>query len=223
MIVSTNHFGVVLKGSLEDRMPTRSSQDSRSDSGASLGQILFGLIRHPYQRLIRRWNWKSALLSSLVRGAIFFAVNLTVGWEAATAAFLTEFVFRATTAGFYGALTQQFSRAQPAWQGMVGAVILLPVFQHSLEFAAHWARGTEALAASILASIGFTALSTSFHCFVMRRGLLCVGEGSQPLHRDLAKMPYAVALFVASPFVALWRAGKDAFAALNSGGPQISN
>lgn len=187
--------------------PPQRAQDARprTPDGPSLAEVVAGVLRHPYRRLIRGWNWKSALLSSLVRGGIFFAVNLAAGWDAAAAAFLTELVFRATTAGFYGAATQQLSRAQPAWQGTLGAVVLLPAFQHTLEAAAHWFRGTELLAASIAASVGFTALSTTFHCFVMRRGLLCVGEGSRPLRQDLAAMPKAVALFVASPFVWAWQ------------------
>lgn len=180
-------------------------RDSATGAGPSLREVVRGLVRHPYDRLIRGWNWKSALLSSLVRGAIFFAVNLAASLEAAVAAFLTELVFRAVTAGFYGAATQQLSRARPAWQGTLGAMILLPAFQHTLEAAAHWYRGTELLVASIAASVGFTALSTAFHCFVMRRGLLCVGEGSRPLHQDLLAMPRALALFVASPFVWVWR------------------
>ncbi len=174
-------------------------------AGPSLGAVLAGLLRHPHRYLIQRWNWKSALLSSLVRGGIFFAVNLAAGWEAATAAFVTELVYRAATAGFYGALTQEFSRAQPAWQGTLAAMVLLPLVQHSLELAVHWARGTQMLYESLLASVAFTTLSTSFHCFVMRRGLLCVGEESRPLYVDLAQMPRALALFVAAPFQFLRR------------------
>ncbi len=168
----------------------------------AVGNVLF---RHPYQLLIKRWNWKSAVTSSTVRAAIFFAVNLRSGEDAAWAAFWTEFIYRALTSGFYGALTQALSEVRPRWQGTMGALLLLPIANHALEFVAHWASGTAELFLSILASMCFTALSSTFHVFVMRRGLLTVGDGSQGLLADLAQMPKAVALFVAWPFILLWR------------------
>jgi hypothetical protein len=45
----------------------------------SVGAVLIRLMRHPVEHLIRRWNWKSALLSSLLRAAIFFCTNLVAG------------------------------------------------------------------------------------------------------------------------------------------------
>ncbi|MEZ5361684.1 MAG: hypothetical protein R2748_04895 [Bryobacterales bacterium] len=169
-------------------------------SGPGLTAVLASFVRKPRQTLLRRWNWKAALTSSVVRATLFFAVNLAAGPEAAWAAFFTELAFRASTAGFYGAITQGLSTVRPEWKGTLGACLLLPVFNHSLELAAHWARGTEELTASILASVCFTAISSMFHCFVMRQGLMTVGEGSQSLLADLAAMPKALALFVAAPF-----------------------
>jgi len=179
-------------------------QKERTYPGPSLWDVLRSLMRDPVNQLLRRWNWKSAVTSSLVRAAIFFFVNLTAGTDAAIAAFLTEFAFRACTAGFYGCLTQHLTRAQPHWQGLLGALVLLPFFNHTLEFLAHWWSGTEKLAASIVASVAFTVISTAFHLFVMRRGLLVTGEGSQSLGKDLAGMPRAVGLFIAAPFRWLW-------------------
>ena len=178
---------------------------TRSAAGPCLLEVLRSFVVHPRATLLRRWNWKSAVMSSLVRASLFFFVNLTAGAEAAVAAFLTELVYRAMTSGFYGAITQGFSRVQPAWQATLGACVVLPLANHSLELLAHWLRGTERLWESIFASICFTALSTAFHVFVMRRGLLTVGEGSQSLWRDLAQMPRSVALFVAAPFVWVYR------------------
>ncbi len=172
------------------------------DSGApSLLGLCSEFVTKPYATVVKRWNWKSALMSSLVRGAIFFLVNLTAGAAAAWAAFLTEFAFRACTAGFYGAITQNLSRVRPSWQGTVGALVLLPLANHSAEFFVHWLNGTAKLEASIFASVCFTALSSTFHVFVMRRGLLVVGEGSGSLLGDLKQMPRVVVLFLATPFV----------------------
>jgi hypothetical protein len=178
---------------------------AQSPASPTLGAVLARFLRDPRRSLLARWNWKSAVTSSLVRGAIFFAVNLTAGWNAAWAAFLTELIYRAATSGFYGAITQAFSEVRPRRHGMLGAMVLLPFANHSVEFLAHWAGGTEKLGESIFASVCFTALSTAFHVFVMRRGLLTVGDGSQGLLADLRQMPRAVALFVAAPFLLVWR------------------
>src|SRR5262249_28557875 len=120
---------------------------------ASVSGILRRLARHPIEHVVRRWNWKSAVLSTLVRSALFLAANAGAGADAARAAFLTELVFRSATAGFYGAVTQAFRDAQPAYAGMVAAMVILPVTTHLLEFVVHWLRGTVRLAASIELSI----------------------------------------------------------------------
>ena len=138
---------------------------------------------------VRRWNWKSAVLSSLLRSSLFFAANIGAGLPAARSAFLTELIFRAITAGFYGALTQAFRDVRPVWSGTLAGMIVLPVTTHVLEFIVHYARGTERLSESIALSAGFTALSTGFNLYAMRHGALTVGEGSQSLGRDLRAVP----------------------------------
>jgi hypothetical protein len=163
------------------------------------------LARRPRELLVRRWNWKSAVISSLFRASIFFAANLSAGADAARAAFLTELVYRGLTAGFYGAITQAFRDARPAWAGMVAAMILLPAVSHFLEFVVHWIRGTPRLAESLLLSVAFTALSTSFNLFAMRQGALTVGVGSSPLCRDLRRMPALVCGFAIAAACAMVR------------------
>ena len=160
----------------------------RCDNG-NLAQILRELAADPRGLLVARWNWKSALLSSLFRGGLFFAVNLRAGIHAASGALLAESIFRLATAGFYGALTPSFRNSQPAWHGVLAVVLLLPVVQHSLEFAVHWLRGTPMLAASIAASAVFSVISTLFNFHLMRNGVMIVGQGQRPLREDLAAMP----------------------------------
>ena len=163
--------------------------------GPSVGGVLRNLARDPVRYFFRRWNWKSAVLSSLIRSALFFFANIGAGLSAAQSAFLTELVFRSTTAGFYGALTQAFRDVRPVWTGTVAGMILLPVTTHLLEFIVHYLRNTERLGASIAVSVAFTALSTSFNLYAMRRGALTVGDGSQSLARDLLRLPRLIADF----------------------------
>jgi hypothetical protein len=115
-------------------------------------------------------------------------VNLTAGWPAAVAARTTELVYRVLTSGFYGALTQCLSRIEPAGCAAVTAFLLVPLVQHSLELLVHFLRGTANLNLSIGASVVFTGLSTLVNLCLMRNGVLVVGEGSQTLSQDLARV-----------------------------------
>jgi hypothetical protein len=158
--------------------------------------VLLRIARHPVDGLVRRWNWKAALLSAVTRGLIFFAANVTAGWRAASAAFATELVFRACTSGFSGAMTEAFVPVRPAWAAAMATMILLPVLSHTLELAVHLARGTAELSRSIAASVSFTVLSTGFNLFAMRRGVLVVGPGRGSLADDLRRTPRLIGAFV---------------------------
>jgi hypothetical protein len=81
----------------------------------TVGQVFLDILRDPFEYLIRRWNWKSVIFSPGLR-AIFLCVNLRAGWRAALSATLIELLYRTPTAGIYGALTQAFRTADPAWQ-----------------------------------------------------------------------------------------------------------
>jgi hypothetical protein len=162
----------------------------------TVGGVLSALVAHPVDRLIRRWNWKAATLSAASRGLLFFLVNLAGGLDAARAAFVTEFVVRAVTSGFYGTITQSFRSVEPVWAGTVAALLVLPLLSHSVEFVAHWIRGTEALLASITASLVFTAISTAFHLHAMRQNVLTVGAGSHSLRSDLRALPWVLLSFL---------------------------
>jgi len=158
------------------------------------------LFRDPQGVLIARWNWKSAIFSSLMRGGVFFTVTASAGLSAALGAMYTEFAYRSVTAGFYGALTQNFRRAEPRWQASLAAGLGIPVFSHAIEFAIHSWRGTPNLRANILASVCFTVLSTLFNLHAMRAGVLVVGENAGSVTSDLRALPRTILTFLTSPF-----------------------
>lgn len=155
----------------------------------SVGAVFVRLFRDPFSVLVKRWNWKSALLSSILRAAIFFFANLSAGLPAAFAAMRTELFFRAVSSGFYGALTESFREAEPPWAATLTVAILLPLANHSLEFLVRWMRGTRKLLPSIISSVCFTLASTLFNFYAMRRGALVVGEGRSSLAHDLRCIP----------------------------------
>jgi hypothetical protein len=172
------------------------ASNALSASHPTVKQAFFLLVREPRKYLLQRWNWKSAVLSSLLRACLFFATNLAAGLPAAIAAMKTELVFRGITSGFYGALTEAFREAEPPWGAALTVMFLLPVVNHSIELLVHWMRGTQKLLPSIVASVVLTAFSTLFNFYVMRRGVLIVGAGRHSLGRDLRKLPRLVADFV---------------------------
>jgi hypothetical protein len=162
---------------------------TESPSFVSVAGVLSVLMRDPLRLLVRRWNWKSALLSSLFRAAIFFFANLAAGWRAAVAAMAVELLYRGISAGFFGALTQALREAQPVRLATAAAAILLPLLSHSIEFAIHLARGTPKLITSIVSSVVFTILSTLFNLYAMRRGVLISGREGSSLAADFRALP----------------------------------
>jgi hypothetical protein len=139
--------------------------------------------------LLRRWNWKAALFSSTLRAILFLLANLSAGWRAATGAMAAEFLYRAVTAGFYGAITQAFRKAEPAWAAAISTVALVPLVSHALELTLHLARGTPKIITSLIASVVFTVVSTLFNWYAMRRGALVVGEDTGSIVDDLKQLP----------------------------------
>lgn len=147
------------------------------------------LLRHPWSHLIRRWNWKSALLSAAIRGTIFVVANLPAGREAALRALVVDATARIPLAGFYGTLTQTLRTVEPAWKAQVASMLIVPAIAHTAEIIVHALAGTPAIREGVAMSIGFSALSAAFNLFAMRRGALLVGQQARPLREDLLRLP----------------------------------
>lgn len=157
-----------------------------------------------------KWNYKAAFFSSVLRALLFFAANARSGWAAASGAMLAEFTYRALTAGFYGALTQSFRRVQPPWKGTLGALIVVPLITHTIEFTLHYLRGTPNLKASMIASVCFTLLSTSFNLFAMRRGTLVSGREAKSFADDVRALPVLIGGFISAGPLWVWRFARRA-------------
>ena len=170
------------------------------DAAPTPWETLVALLRDPVPTLVRQWNWKSAIFSSLCRAAVFFFANLSSGIEAATGALVAEFLYRSVSAGFYGALTQAFRKSEPRWAATLVVLIGVPGVSHAIEFCLHWLRGTPNLRASILASLVLTLISTSFNLHAMRGGVLVVGSGEQSLADDMRSLPKTIWTFITSGF-----------------------
>ncbi|MGO9403407.1 MAG: hypothetical protein ACLPVW_08045 [Terriglobales bacterium] len=150
--------------------------------------LLFGLLRRP-QQLLLLWNWKSALLSTILRGPIFCIAAVQRGWEAAIAALFTESVFCVLSAGFYGAIVQILKDAEPRWLTGIFLTLALPVAFQVLEYLLHWFRGTPHLRVAAIISLAVSALSALFNWYAMRRGTLLVGREAGGFGGDLRRLP----------------------------------
>ncbi len=171
--------------------------------------VFAGIVRDPWFHLVRRWNWKSAVTSGIIRAGIFFISNLSAGFGAAIGAMLAEFSYRGLLAGASGSVTQALRKAEPPWAAAIAAVIVLPSCNHAVEFLVHWSRGTPKLATSIIASVTFTIVSTLFNLYAMRRGILITDdETRKTLAEDFAHLPRIIAGFLAVGPAAVWRAAR---------------
>jgi hypothetical protein len=155
----------------------------------TVNKVLLCLALNPYRHLIRRWNWKSAGLSSVFRGILILLANLSAGPNRAAGAMLAESCYRALTSGFYSAFTQSFRFSGPAWAASAIPMILIPIISDSLEITMHGLRGTQRLGATAAASVIFTAISTLFELYIMRHGVLVMGQNRKPLAEDLKRIP----------------------------------
>jgi hypothetical protein len=170
----------------------------------TVGEAAWNLLCHPFETLVRRWNWKSAVLSALTRGALFFFANLGAGLSAAVGAMSLEAAFYISVAGFYGSATEAFRKARPAWLATAVMMVVMPTLNHSLEFLLHWSSGTKKLTTSIIASIVFSMLSAVFNLFAMKRGAFIVGAERQSLLEDFRQTPRIIFDFLTFVPRAVW-------------------
>lgn len=143
------------------------------------------------------WNWKSALLSVILRGPIFLVAAVRHGWQAAFGALLTESVFCAVSAGFYGAIVQSLKDAEPQWLTGIFLAAVVPLIFQVLEYLLHWFRGTPHLRIAEIISVIVSGLSALFNWYAMRRGTLLVGGEGGKFGGDLRRLPRLLVGFLA--------------------------
>lgn len=202
-----------------------------ADQKISLGDVFRNLIAHPGQ-IIRRYNWKSAIIGALLRASFYFGVYKASNenWIVTLGAVAVEFILRFTMSGITGALLQSFRKAEPAWLATLVAMVMFPVIGHTLEYVSHYLQesafssvfGVEASHSrqnAFRVSVMFSVLSAIFNLFVMRRGAFLVGAGSETrsFGADLKRVPLLVvefAMFIPSEIYNFLRRGKYVYAVL---------
>lgn len=177
--------------------------------------VIVYILRHPVETLIFRWNWKSAVLSALLRAPIFFFAYLFKkdGLKLAIGAALSQSIFRFIIGGINGAIIQSFSKVEPPWHAVLTVPLVLASFSHLVEYGVQTIydnqTGVSGKGAAISISVFVSAVSAVFNLFAMRRGALLVkDESQQSIWRDLKRMPWIALEFLSFPLVWTWRRSK---------------
>lgn len=194
-------------------------------SSKTIGEAFAGVARDPAQ-LVRQWNYKGAIMSGGLRAPIFLITYL-VGHESiklALGAATAQFIFRFIFAGIGGALIQAFRRVEPAWKALLAILLIVPVISHVLEFLVqiaftYFTASEDHTGVAIVRSICISILSALFSLFIMRRGVMIVGEAeSKSIWSDIAKFPALIfdfMMFIPFEIVRMARRG-EYFRALGS-------
>lgn len=159
--------------------------------------MLSDLFHRP-QRVLFLWNWKAAVLSIVLRAPIFLGVTIRRGFRVSASAVLTECLFCAITAGFYGAIVQNLRDAQPQWLTLLFLAVAIPGIFQVFEFLLHRLHGTPHLKLAEFISIGVSAISALFNWYAMRRGALLVGGEGGSFGSDIRRLPRLMFSFVIS-------------------------
>jgi hypothetical protein len=162
--------------------------------------VLVQVGNHPLHFLLL-WNWKSALLSMVLRGPIFLGVTIRRGWHSIFETLLVESIFCVGTAGFYGAIVQTFRNAEPEWLTGVFLALIMPMCFQVLEYGMHYLRGTPHLKVAEIISVIVSALSGLFNWYAMRQGTMLVAGEGVSLGADVKRLPFLLLeFFILKPY-----------------------
>jgi hypothetical protein len=187
---------------------TEPSQDGLPRNSSMSHHVRYTMALPSFHQVQEFWNWKSALLSAVLRALVFLAINWTAGWRSAGSAMAVEFVYRILTSGFYGSLIQRFRAVEPAWRAAIYVVLLLPALNQGLDLLVHWLNGTPKLAASVIASSVITVWAALFNLYAMRQGALVAGRDGRPFRDDLLALPALVGGFFLIVPRLVWKGAK---------------
>jgi hypothetical protein len=142
------------------------------------------------------WNWKSALLSVMLRVPVFAVAASRHGLEAVAAAVLTESVVCGFNAGCYAAVVQAIRNRKPVWLTAPLITVALPSIGQVIEYEVHLWRGTPHRVIAVIISSVLSAVSSLFNWYAMKHGTLLVGREGKDFSYDLRRMPLLLGRFL---------------------------
>jgi len=147
-------------------------------------------------RLIALWNWKSAILSVILRVPVFAVVAIRRGPDVVAAAALTEALVCGFNAGCYAAVVQAIRNRKPVWLTALLIGVGLPAVGQVIEYSVHTWRGTPHTVPAVIVSTILAALSSLFNWYAMKRGTLLVGNEGGSFSSDLRRLPLLIGRFL---------------------------
>ena len=147
-------------------------------------------------RVLVLWNWKSAILSAMLRVPVFAVGAALRGLEAAVAATLAETVVCAFNAGCYAAVVQVLRNKKPVWLTAFLITVGLPAAGQLLEYEVHAWRETPHRTIAVIISSVLSAVSALFNWYAMKHGTLLVGGEGDSLSEDLRRIPSLLGRFL---------------------------
>jgi len=169
-----------------------------ASSPATCDQLGARIVRIPRHLLlvIAHWNWKSAILSIMLRAPVFAIAAARTGLRAIAATVLVEVAVTAFNAGFLASIVQLMRNLRPLWVSASVIIIGVPLAGQVLEWWVHTCRGTPHRRAAVLVSTIISAVSALFNWYAMRQGNLLVGAERTSFLEDLRRLPQAIAGFL---------------------------
>lgn len=159
-------------------------------------QYLLNLPMPPSQfapQLLQMWNWKCALLSSVMRSAVYLAALARNPHAGAQAIVLVEIAYVTLTAGLWAGLQQRALHLRQRALGNLIVVVAIPLTAQGCDALAHRLAGPAVPAPATAAISLFALVSALFHLYVMRRGAFLTGTARPSLLDDLRRMPRLIA------------------------------
>lgn len=142
------------------------------------------------------WNWKSAVLSIILRVPVFAVAAARHGLEAIALAAFTEAIVCGFNAGCYAAVVQVLRNKKPVWLTALIIGVALPAVGQVIEYQVHRWRGTPHTFIAVIVSSVLAALSSLFNWYAMKRGTLLVGGEGGSFGNDLRRIPNLIGGFL---------------------------
>lgn len=142
------------------------------------------------------WNWKSAILSVMLRVPVFAVAAARNGLEAVAAAVFTEAVVCGFNAGCYAAVVQAIRNRKPVWLTALTITVALPAVGQVIEYQMHVWRGTPHRVIAVIVSSVLSAVSSLFNWYAMKHGTLLVGGEGREFSYDLRRLPLLLGQFL---------------------------
>lgn len=146
--------------------------------------------------MLRLWNWKSAVLSVMLRVPVFAVATIRRGPEVVAGAILTETAVCALNAGWYAAVVQALRNRKPVWLVATVISVIVPLSGQVIEYVVHTWHQTPHRAAAVMASTVLGATASLFNWYAMKHGQMLVGAERSSFLCDLRSIPLLLGRFL---------------------------